>query len=127
MAGYRSSPVEQNSVDAEFGHSAGGVLSLSMKSGTNDYHGTAYYFGRNPALNAVSNSVVRAPNAVRNHIWGGTLGNPILKNKLFTFNTYEAWSQKDLRNQILTLPTELERQGDFSRSFNQNGNAADDL
>jgi hypothetical protein len=113
--------VQQNSVDAEFGHSAGGVLSLSMKSGTNDYHGTAYYFGRNPALNAVSNSVVRAPNAVRNHIWGGTLGNPIIKNKLFTFNTYEAWSQKDPRNQILTLPTELERQGDFSRSFNQNG------
>ena len=41
--------VQQNSVDAEFGHSAGGIMSLSMKSGTNEFHGTAYYFGRNPS------------------------------------------------------------------------------
>ena len=44
--------VQQNSVDAEYGHSAGGVLNVSMKSGTNDIHGVGYYFGRNPALNA---------------------------------------------------------------------------
>ena len=43
--------------DAEFGFSAGGTLNLSMKSGTNDYHGTAYYFGRNPALNALANRI----------------------------------------------------------------------
>ncbi|MBM3812113.1 MAG: carboxypeptidase regulatory-like domain-containing protein [Acidimicrobiia bacterium] len=110
--------VQQNAVDAEFGHSAGGVLTLSVKSGTNDFHGTAYYFGRNPALNAVSNSVVRAKNLVRNHIYGGTLGNPIVKNKLFNFVSYEYWATKDPRNAIMTLPTELERQGDFSQSLN---------
>jgi len=113
--------VQQNAVDAEFGHSAGGVLTLSMKSGTNEFHGTASYFGRNPALNAVSNSVVRAPNLVRNHIWGGTLGNPIVKNKLFTFTAFERWQTKDPRNAIMTLPTELERGGDFSQSFNPDG------
>ena len=48
--------VQQNAVDAEYGHSAGGVVSVQMKSGTNDWHGSAYYLGRNPALNARPNS-----------------------------------------------------------------------
>jgi hypothetical protein len=43
--------IQQNSVDAEFGHSAGGVVTMSMKSGTNEYHGTAFYLGRNPCGN----------------------------------------------------------------------------
>jgi hypothetical protein len=66
--------IQQNSVDAEFGHSAGGTLSVAMKSGTNEVHGTAYYFGRNPSLNAVQNPITRTPNFIRNHIWGGTAG-----------------------------------------------------
>jgi hypothetical protein len=113
--------VQQNSVDAEFGHSAGGIMSLSMKSGTNEFHGTAYYFGRNPSLNAVSNSVTRVPNFVRNHVGGGTLGGPIVKNKLFTFFSYEQWKNKDPKSKLMTLPTELERIGDFSQSFNKSG------
>ena len=56
-----------------------------MKSGTNEIHGTAYYFGRNPAFNAVSNPLTRAPNLVRNHIWGGTVGQSIKKNRIFNF------------------------------------------
>jgi hypothetical protein len=113
--------VQQNSVDAEFGHSAGGILSVSMKSGTNEFHGSAYYFGRNPALNAVSNSVTRSPNLVRNHIWGGTLGNPIRKNKIFNFFSFEQWRNQEPRTKILTLPTDLERTGDFSQSLNRAG------
>lgn len=61
----------QNAVDAEFGHSAGGVLSLQMKSGTNEFHGTAYYLGRNPVLNALADSVNRKGNLTRQHVWGG--------------------------------------------------------
>ena len=71
--------VQQNSVDAEYGHSAGGVLNVSMKSGTNDIHGDLYYFGRNPALNAASNAITHAPNQVKNHIYGATVGHPIKK------------------------------------------------
>jgi hypothetical protein len=113
--------VQSNSVDAEFGNSAGGIMSLSMSAGTNAYHGTAYYFGRNPKLNAVSDAISRTPNFVRNHIWGGTLGNPLVKNKLFTFNVWEQWRTKDPRLNIRTMPTDLERTGDFSRSLNAAG------
>ncbi|MBI4908027.1 MAG: carboxypeptidase regulatory-like domain-containing protein [Acidobacteria bacterium] len=113
--------IQQNSVDAEFGHSAGGTMSVSMKSGTNDIHGTGYYFGRNPKLNAVVNPITRTPNFVRNHIWGGTVGGPVKKNRLFTFFTYEGWRTKEPRDAIRTMPTELERAGDFSRSLTRTG------
>lgn len=113
--------VQQNSVDAEFGHTAGGTLSLATKSGTNEYHGTAYYFGRNPALNAVQNPITRTPNFIKNHIWGGTVGGPIVKNKLFTFFAYEQWKTNEPRDAIRTMPTDLERNGDFSRSLTKSG------
>jgi hypothetical protein len=113
--------VQQNSVDSEFGHSAGGILSVSMKSGTNEIHGTASYFGRNPKLNAVSNPLNRRPNLIRNHIYGGTIGGPIKKNRLFTFGTFEGWRTKEPLNTQRTLPTDLERAGNFSRSFNNRG------
>ncbi|MFN7925928.1 MAG: TonB-dependent receptor [Bryobacteraceae bacterium] len=113
--------VQQNSIDAESGFSAGGVLNVGMKAGTNEYHGSAYYFGRNPALNAVSNAFTRAPNVVRNHVYGGTLGGPILKNRLFTFVTFEKWNNRQPYTKVMTLPTDLERAGDFSKSLNKAG------
>jgi hypothetical protein len=113
--------VQQNSVDAEYGHSAGGILNVSMKSGTNDVHGNLYYFGRNPALNAASNGITHAANQVRNHIWGGTVGHPILKNKLFHFFAFERWNQHEPRSRVMTLPTALEKRGDFSASLNALG------
>ncbi|MBI3280564.1 MAG: TonB-dependent receptor [Acidobacteria bacterium] len=113
--------VQQNSVDAEYGHSSGGVLNVSMKSGTNEVHGTAYYFGRNPSLNAVSNPLSRAPNLVRNHIWGGTIGQPIKKNRIFNFFAYEQWRQRDPQFDQRRMMTAIERQGDFSQSLNING------
>ncbi|HSB18067.1 MAG TPA: TonB-dependent receptor, partial [Bryobacteraceae bacterium] len=108
--------VQQNSVDAEFGHSGGGIMSVGMKSGTNEIHGTMYYFGRNPKFNARTNSVTNTRNLVRNHIWGVTAGNPIIKNKLFTFTAYEGWRSQEPNTRISTQPTDLERQGDFSQS-----------
>ncbi len=113
--------VQQNSVDAEYGHSSGGVVNVSMKSGTNELHGTAYYFGRNPALNAVSNPLTRAKNMVRNHIWGGTAGFPIVKNRIFNFFAYEQWKQRNPYSDQRRMMTPLERQGDFSQSLNIDG------
>lgn len=113
--------VQQNAIDAEYGFSAGGILNLSMKSGTNDYHGTAYYFGRNPALNAMTNRITQEPSVVRNHMWGATTGGPIVKNKLFFFSAYEQWKSTQPQNTVQTLPTDLERNGDFSRSLRPDG------
>lgn len=113
--------VQQNSVDAEFGHSAGGVLTMQMKSGTNDLHGTAYYLGRNPGLNAAANSINHAPNLTRQNVWGVTVGAPIKKNKLFNFFAYEGWRQTQPLSYQSTLPTDLERTGDFSKTLNAVG------
>src|SRR5690242_10945899 len=113
--------VQQNSVDAEFGFSAGGTLNVSMKSGTNDYHGTAYYFGRNPVLNALANRVDRSPNPIRNHIFGGTIGGPIKKNKLFFFGNYEQWKTTQPTSTVDTLPTAAEKTGDFSHALTPQG------
>jgi len=114
--------VQQNTVDAQYGRSAGGVMSLAMKSGTNDFHGTAYYFGRNPALNARANAIANTLNLTRNNIMGGTLGGPIKKNKFFNFVSFEDWHATEFERQInRTQPTALERAGDFSKTLNRNG------
>jgi len=113
--------LQQNAIDAEFGHSAGGVLSVSMKSGTNDLKGTVYYLGRNPVFNALADRVTRRENLTRQHTWGTTVGLPIIKNKLFTFGTYEGWRTIEPQSFLFTLPTDIERTGDFSRSLNTNG------
>lgn len=110
--------LQQNAVDAEFGHSAGGVISMQMKSGTNDFHGTAYYLGRNPAANAMADRVTRSPNLTRQNTWGVTQGNPIVKNKLFNFFAYEGQRTSAPITVQNTLPSDLERAGDFSRSLN---------
>jgi hypothetical protein len=114
--------VQQNATDAEFGHSAGGIISLQMKSGSNERHGTVYYFGRNPKLNARPDSTTPTPSLVRHNVWGGTFGSPIVKNKVFNYIAYEGQNLREPVNLIKTLPTELERRGDFSQSlFFNNG------
>jgi hypothetical protein len=113
--------LQQNAVDAEFGHSAGGVLSVEMKSGTNELHGTAYYLGRNPVLNAMANRITQTANLTRQHVWGGTFGAPIRKNKVFNFVSYEAWRTINPLAVINTLPTAEQRTGDFSKALNTAG------
>jgi len=113
--------VQQNATDAEYGHSAGGIVSLQMKSGTNDWHGTVYYFGRNPKLNALADRVSRSPNIIRHNVWGATSQNPIKRNKVFNFISYEGQNLREPVNQFSTLPTQLERSGNFSQTFTPSG------
>ena len=112
--------VQQNATDAEYGHSAGGIVSVQMKSGTNDWHGTAYYFGRNPVLNARPNSLTSQGSVVKRNVWGVSSGNPIVKNKVFNYLSYEGQDVRSPATVNLTLPRQLERGGDFSNSFNRN-------
>jgi len=113
--------VQQNSADAEYGFSAGGTLLMSQKSGTNEYHGTAYYFGRNPSLDALTNRITRDEAVVRENIGGGTIGMPVIKNKLFNFFAFEKWKITQPSSNTSTVPTTLERTGDFSKSMMPDG------
>lgn len=122
MDGVQELAVHQNAMDSEMGFSAGGTLNLSQKSGTNDFHGSVYYFGRNPALDALANRITRDPNIVRNSIWGGTIGHPIIKNKLFNFFVYEQWRVTQPSSVVGTMPTDAEKGGDFSQQLTPQGN-----
>jgi len=112
--------VQQNATDAEYGHSAGGIISVQMKSGSNEWHGSAYYFGRNPLMNARPDSTTPTPSLIRHNVWGVTSGNPIIKNRVFNFFSFEGQNLREPVNQIRTLPTALERAGDFSRTMSVN-------
>jgi hypothetical protein len=113
--------VQQNSTDAEYGFSAGGAINLSLKSGTNTIHGSAYYFGRNPATDALANRIDRSPSLYRQNSWGGTLGNPLIKNKLFNFFAYEQWRAVTPSSREETMPTAAEKTGDFSGALTSTG------
>jgi len=119
---------------AEYGRSSGGTINVVIKNGTHDFHGGAYYFFRNEALNAnefFNNRNGQPRPRYRFNYPGYFLGGPVLfphskfnhnRDKLFFF-----WSQEflpltvpsNISNQ--TFPTALERQGDFSKSFDQSG------
>ncbi|MGH9338860.1 MAG: carboxypeptidase regulatory-like domain-containing protein [Acidobacteriota bacterium] len=117
-----------NAYSAEFGGSAGGVIIMTTKSGTNEFHGSLFEYFRNDALDAANffapidaetGEKLKAP--LRYNLFGGTVGGPIFKNKTHFFFGYEATRQRDGRTDILTVPTELQRQGDFSQTFNAAG------
>jgi hypothetical protein len=121
VEGTQEVVVEQVAVDAEYGHSAGGVISMATPQGTNKFHGSVFYYGINPSLNAVTNAFTRTPSVSRNNIWGGSLGGPIKKNKLFNFVDYEGRFTSSPSGVTMTLPTADERTGDYSQSLNSAG------
>jgi len=113
--------VSTNSTDAESGHSAGGLISMTTKAGTNGFHGDVFYLGRYPWLSAEADRTTFSNNSQRQNMFGGTFGNPIKKNKLFNFFSIEDWKVGYPNSYLRTVPTALETQGDFSQSLNING------
>lgn len=113
--------VSQNSVDAADGHSAGGAISVTTKSGTNEWHGMVFYLGRYPWLSAVADRTRNVRTSQRQNMFGGTFSNPIIKNKLFNFFSLEDWKINAPWSYTATVPTALERQGDFSQSMAADG------
>ncbi len=109
--------VQQNIPDSEHGFSSGGAINISMKSGTNDIHGDAYGMWRQPNFNALANRVSRSSDVVKQNIYGFTVGNPIIKNKLFNFFAFERWYARQPSNYIATIPTVPELAGDFSKAL----------
>src|SRR3984885_10487053 len=111
--------ITQNA-SAEFGNFQGGVVSASIKSGTNAYHGDVFEFIRNDIFNANSwsnelTTPVLPKAKMRWNMFGGTVGGPIVKNKLFFFADYQG-SRFDHPPAagFITVLTDAERTGDFS-------------
>ena len=94
---------------------------MSMKSGTNTLHGSAYYFSSNADWNAVTNRITGQKTTTIPWNAAGSAGLPIVKNKLFLFSIFERQNSPSYITSGYTLPTALERQGDFSQSYNANG------
>ena len=111
--------VQTNAYSAEFGNNMGGVVNVTLKSGANDLHGTLFEFVRNEkfdAKNFFDTPASRIPPYKQNQ-FGGTLGGPIVRNRTFFFGDYEGRRQRVSGTVLSTIPTELERRGDFSQSF----------
>src|SRR5256885_2442305 len=116
--------ITQNA-SAEFGNFQGGIVSTSIKSGTNSLHGSVFEFFRNDALNANKweNGFGNAPKPkLRWNMFGGTVGGPIVKNKLFFFADYQGQRfDRPASTSAITVFTAAERQGDFSQLLTEKG------
>lgn len=109
---------------AEFGRSLGSVLNVVFKSGTNQFHGTAFEFLRNSKLDAndfFNNRRGQALGSFKRSQFGGVLHGPVLKDKTFFMVSFEALRAKSSASTITSVPTALERGGDFSDTRAANG------
>ncbi len=96
--------VQSHSDQAEFGGVTGGIVNLITKSGTNQFHGTAYEFLRNDALDARGFFTAKKP-PLRQNQFGATVGGPIRKNNTFFFFSYEGYRQRNPISALTVVPT----------------------
>ena len=109
--------VMTNNFSAEFGRAAGAIINGSIKSGTNEVHGSAWYYNRPSKLAANSwrGNLIGAPkDELKWQQPGFTIGGPVAKSKLFYFGDYEGFFSDTSELQITQVPTEAMRNGDFS-------------
>jgi hypothetical protein len=114
----REFEVLSSTYDASFGRNGGAQVSVVLRSGGNQFHGTAYEFFRNAILDArnyFAPADAPAPQDQRNQ-FGGTLGGPIVKDRTFFFADYQGTRDSTGITQVTNVPTLLERTGNFSQS-----------
>jgi hypothetical protein len=107
--------VSTSNFDAELGRASGAVTNVILKSGTNNYHGAAYEFLRNSELNA-RNYFDKSVGHLAYNYFGGNIGGPIMKNKLFFFADYLMVKDHEANTNTVTIPTMAVRVGDLSAS-----------
>ena len=106
--------VQSNSYSAEYGRGSGAIVNVVTRSGTNQFHGSAFEFIRNGDLNA-RNFFAALPDPLKRNQFGGSFGGPILRNKLFFFGSYQGTQSRDVTQaNSATVPTAAELSGDFS-------------
>ena len=110
-----------NNFDARYGFAPGAVVSIVTKSGTNEWHGNAFEFLRNGVLNARDFFYASRDDLKRNQ-FGGSLGGPIIKNKLFIFGNYQGTTERRrVAGTTAFVPSDAMRQGDFSSLLTNRG------
>jgi hypothetical protein len=116
------SKITSQNYDAEFGQATAGVVSVQTKSGTNEWHGSAFEFwqgdkfqARNPFSQARPNPQTgRFIPETSKHQFGGTFGGKIVENRTFFFGAYQGQRQTQGGSRLLTVPTAAARAGDLS-------------
>jgi hypothetical protein len=140
IEGIQEFAVQTSNYSAEFGHVGGGLFNTTMKSGTNQYHGSVYDYFANEALNAGQpftnngNGQLLRPRSRRND-YGFTLGGPVYipkvfngRNKLFFFVNWEQFRQTTITNNVsTTVPTLAYRSGNFQQALTNRLLGADPL
>ncbi|HEX2454216.1 MAG TPA: TonB-dependent receptor [Vicinamibacterales bacterium] len=109
--------ISTNNFDADLGMAGGAAATVITKSGTNDLHGSAFEFYNSDGLNAntlFNNSFGIEKSPLSRNIYGGTVGGPILRNRLFFFGSWEKFRDRRGFTQTLAVPTAKMRSGDFS-------------
>jgi hypothetical protein len=109
---------------AEYGRSAGGIFNMVFKSGTNQFHGTLFEFLRNSEFDANDffSDMHKAPlPAFHRNQFGGVLDGPIYRDKTFFLLSTELLRQNEFTQVTTSVPTLLQRAGDFSQTFASNG------
>jgi hypothetical protein len=110
--------VQTNNFSAEFGRAGGAVINATFRSGTNQFHGTAWEFNRNTSLNATGffkpSSGVK-PKLDRNQ-YGGVFGGPLMRDRAFFFVNYEGFRQVSRQVTFASVPTMAQRQGTMGKA-----------
>jgi len=107
--------VSTSNHDVVFGRSAGAVTNVILKSGTNDWHGSAYEFLQNSNFDSRSFFNPSVGHLAYNY-WGGTVGGPIKKNKLFIFGDFLRATDHEALPNLVTIPSMLSRTGNLSEN-----------
>jgi hypothetical protein len=108
--------VVTNGYSAEYGRSSSGVVSVAIKSGSNQLHGSAFEFIRNDAVDAKNLFATYKPPYKRNQ-FGASAGGPVIKNKTFVFGDFETAYIRQSTTTLSTLPTAAQRSGQFSTTI----------
>jgi hypothetical protein len=104
--------VNTSIANTDLGRSSGAQVQIITKSGGNAFHGSAFYYGRNEALDANDwflNHTGKSKNMLRRHQYGGTMGGPLIKDKTFWFFSFEGFRQKNPLPQLSIVPTDAAR------------------
>ncbi|HUK17405.1 MAG TPA: TonB-dependent receptor [Bryobacteraceae bacterium] len=108
--------IQTDNYSAEFGRAGGAVINVDTRSGTNEIHGSAFEFDRNSYFSGRGPFDPATLPPYRQNEWGGTLGGPIRKNRLFIFGDYEGFRQAAGTTYIASVPTANQRNGIFLAS-----------